>query len=407
VAPGNRRRAPVTRTRTEPSPERAWAAGRLAYVDNLKVLLVAAIIAGHGLGSYTSTEMFAYADVRETTLAPATEAALIAVIAPVGLFMIPMLFLVAGLLTPASLERKGPGAFARDRLLRLGVPFAVYSFLVWPAILYALYRPLGNAGGSYWQELVGTPDEALDTGYLWFVGDLLLFSLAYAAWAALRRRAGPSGTTPTTAGRDIGFLHLSALAAAVGVCTFAVRFAFPFDSQRLVDLNVYQWPECIALFTLGVVAARSGWLTGIPDRLRRQCRTATLVSAAAFLGTLGVAGVGGALDQSAWQGGWQWPALVFAVGGSALAVFEPVWLLAEAQRHLDRALPGVGPWAARSAYGAFLLQGLFLIGLAVALRPAPAPAEVKAVLVAVGSVAGSFGLARLLVSRVPGAARVL
>jgi hypothetical protein len=35
------------------------------------------------------------------------------------------------------------------------------------------------------------------------------------------------------------------------------------------------------------------------------------------------------------------------------------------------------------------------------------PAEVKAVLVAVGSVAGSFGLAWLLVSRVPGMSKVL
>lgn len=159
----------------------SWAQRRSLYLDNLKVVLVAAVIVGHALGSYTSTEMFAYADVRETTLAPATEAALIAMIAPVGLFMIPLLFLIAGLLTPRSLERKGPAAFARDRLWRLGVPFAIYSFLLRPALLFTPYRPLGNASGSYWRELVGSREEALDTGYLWFVGDLLLFSLVYAA----------------------------------------------------------------------------------------------------------------------------------------------------------------------------------------------------------------------------------
>jgi hypothetical protein len=377
------------------------------------VLLIAAIIVGHAFGSYTTTEMFAYADVRETTLAPVTEAVLIALILPVGLFMIPLLFLVAGLLTPGSLDRKGAGAFARDRLWRLGVPFAVYSFLLWPALLYALYRPLGNAGGTYWSELVGTREEALDTGYLWFVGDLLLFSLVYAAWSALRRRAAREperdGGSRTNHARQamVRFPHLVVIAAVVAVTTFAVRFVFPFDSQRYVDLNLYQWPECIALFVLGVVTARQGWLHGIPDRLRRQCRTATLVSAAAFLAVLGAVGVGGALDESSWRGGWQWPAFVFAVGGSALTVFEPVWLLAEAQRHLDRRLRWVGPAASRSAYAAFILQGLFLIGLAVALRPVPVPAEVKAVLVAAGSVAGSFGLAWLLVSRVPGMSKVL
>jgi len=49
---------------------------------------------------------------------------------PLALFMIPVLFLVAGLLTPPSLQRKGPGRFACDRLLRLGVPFALFTFLL-------------------------------------------------------------------------------------------------------------------------------------------------------------------------------------------------------------------------------------------------------------------------------------
>lgn len=387
----------------------AWSAGRSVYVDNLKVLLIAAIIIGHGFGSYTSTEMFAYADVRETTLTTAAEVALIAVIVPVGLFMIPLLFLIAGLLTPRSLEHKGPSAFAGDRLWRLGVPFAVYSFVLWPALLYALYRPLGNAPQSYWRELVGSREEALDTGYLWFVGDLLLFSLVYAGWTRLKRARPSSGGPVEGAGesaRDIRFGHLLALAATVAVLTFFVRFVFPFDSQKYVDLNLYQWPECIALFALGVTAASRRWLTDVPDRLRRQCRTGTLVSAVAFVATLGFAGTE-ALDQSTWAGEWHWPAFVFAVGGSALAVFEPVWLLAEAQRHLDRPLRWVRPAISRSAYGAFILQGFVLIGISVVSRPVGFPAEVKALLVAAGGVAGSFALAWLLISRVPVMSRIL
>lgn len=61
----------------------------------------------------------------------------------------------------------------------------------------------------------------------------------------------------------------------------------------------------------------------------------------------------------------------------------------------------------RSAYGAFLLQGFVLIGLALALRPLGLPAELKAVLVAAGGVAGSFALAWLLVSRVRWLARIM
>jgi hypothetical protein len=59
-----------------------------------------------------------------------------------------------------------------------------------------------------------------------------------------------------------------------------------------------------------------------------------------------------------------------------LAVSASLWLLGLAQRH-------AGPCGrlahalARSAYCAFLVQGLLLIGLALTLRPLAVPAEVK------------------------------
>ena len=77
-----------------------------------------------------------------------------------------------------------------------------------------------------------------------------------------------------------------------------------------------------------------------------------------------------------------------------------------AQRHLARPMPH-GAALARSSYGAFVLQGVFLYGLALALRPVTAPAEAKALVVALGAVAGSFALSSVLVSRVPGVSRVL
>ena len=106
-------------------------------------------------------------------------------------------------------------------------------------------------------------------------------------------------------------------------------------------------------------------------------------------------------------GGWYWPAFVFAAGESTLSVFGPVWLLGVAQRRLNRSFRWARPVISRSAYGAFMLQGVVLIGLAIALRPLPLPAEVKALIVAAGGVAGSFALAWLLISRVPGVRRIL
>jgi hypothetical protein len=114
----------------------------------------------------------------------------------------------------------------------------------------------------------------------------------------------------------------------------------------------------------------------------------------------------GFLDMAdAAMGGWHWAAALFAVIEGVLALFGSVWLLGLAQRRLRRRTRW-GPALSRSAYAAFIVQTPILIGIAVALRPLPLPAEAKALIVAGGGLVGSFALASLL-GRVPGVARVL
>lgn len=385
-------------------PRTGWASDRKTYLDNLKVILIGTIIAIHGvLGYVGSDQWWSYADVQETTLQPATEVVLAVVTVPFGLFMIALLFLVSGLLTPPSYRRKGARRFVLDRLLRLGVPFALFTLLIWPALMYALYHPFGAAPGSFAEEYLS--DEGyLDTAHLWFLGVLLVFSLAYAGVAALRRRSADAGADARPRARAIRLVHLAALAVATAAATFLVRLVFPYGSEWFADLNFWEWPGCLALFGLGIAASARSWLADVPRRLVRGCRTVTLVAAAAAAGLMFVGLRSDATERM--FGGWTWPALLFAVVESTLMVFGSVWLLGAAQRHLARPLHW-GEALGRSAYGAFLLQGFVLIGLAVALRPLGLPAEAKALLVAAGGVAGSFALAWLLVSRVPWLARII
>jgi hypothetical protein len=377
------------------------ATGRLEYLDNLKVLLIGLIIAIHGVLGYVGSDQYwSYADVQETTLHPVTELVLGVLVVPFGLFMIALLFLVAGLLTPPSFRRKGARRFVVDRLLRLGIPFALFTFVVWPALMYALYHPFGAAPGSFWEEYLS--DEGyLDTAHLWFLGVLLVFSLGYAGLAELRRRR--NRTAPATV-RAIRLADLALLAAATAAATFLVRLAFPYGSESVTDLNLWEWPGCLALFGLGIAASSRDWLEEVPPPLHRASRVVTLIAGAAAAGWLALA-ISAGLTEQMW-GGWHWPALVFVVIESALMVFGSVWLLGAAQRGLARPVRG-GEALGRSAYGAFLLQGFVLIGLAVALRPIGLPAEAKAIIVAAGGVAGSFALAWLLVSRVRWVARII
>lgn len=389
--------------RTPQAAERAT--GRLVYLDHLKVLLIGLIIAIHAVLGYVGSDQYwTYADVQETTLNPVTELVAAVIVVPFGLFMIALLFLVAGLLTPRSLERKGARRFVVDRLLRLGVPFALFTFLIWPAVTYALYHPFGAAPGSFAEEYLS--DEGyFDTGVLWFIGVLLIFSVGYAGLAVLPRPAARSGgSEPARPHRAIGMGHLAGLALATAAATFLVRLVFPYGSESVTDLNLWEWPGCLALFGLGIAASRRGWLTEVPHPLRRGSFVVTLVAGAAAGALLAGTLPTGSADRL--PGGWDWPALLFALVESTLMVFGSIWLLGAAQRHLARPHPWSAPLG-RSAYGAFLLQGFVLIALAVLLRPIPLPAEAKALFVAVGGVAGSFAWAWLLVSRVPWLARII
>lgn len=384
----------------------AWSGKRQRSIDNLKVILIGLIIAIHGVVGYVGYDQFwSYADVQEVTLLPATESILFVLIVPFALFMIALLFLIAGLLSRRSLDRKGPGRFAADRLLRLGMPFVVFTVGVWPALMYALYHPFGLAPGSYWAEFL---DESghIDTGPMWFVGVLLIFSLAYAGLVALRPRTRQAGGEPQrgAGGHAISAVRLLSIAGAVATTTFLVRLVFPFASEDVTDLNLWEWPACIALFALGVAASRDGWLAAVPQKLTRQCRLITLSTAGAMAAS-GILWMQlGLLDEI--FGGWNWTALHFTALESTLTVFGSVWLLGAAHRHLDRRLP-LGGVLSRSSYAAFLVQGVVLIGAALALRPVPVTAEIKALAVAAVGVAGSFALGWLLISRVPGIARVL
>ena len=388
-----------------------WASSRLPYLDNLKVVLITAIIAFHGVLGYASTvEVWTYTEMREVSLHPATEAVLFVLVSPFGLFLIPLLFLVAGLLTHPSLARKGTGAFVRDRLLRLGVPFAIYVFLIQPTLNYALQRPLGLAPGSYLDEYM-RPEARVDTGPLWFVGVLLVFSLGYAgAHAALSRWRGSRPAPPPEVlqarpTRSVTVRILALTAAVVAPLSFVVRLVYPYGSESgVTDLNLWEWPACLAVFTIGVVAAERNWVAAIPAPLARRCGRVTFAAVLAMGVLLAVVASADAVESA--LGGWSWAAVAFAVIDAVLGVFGSVWLLGVAQRHLDRRHRW-GPLLSRSAYGAFMLQSVFLLGIAVVLRPVDAPAEVKAAIVAAGGVVLSYAAAWLLIARVPGMRRVL
>jgi glucan biosynthesis protein C len=150
--------------------EGAWA-GRLPYLDNLKLLLVVGMIGVHASIIYGVDGSFyleTYDSMSDVTIG------LLTVFVGVGfLFGLGAFFLIAGRLSGPSLDRKGPGRFARDRLVRLGIPVVFYVLLIAPVMEYTKAR-----------------NEGANTGFLAFAWSQLSDPAPGPTWSW--RRCSPS-----------------------------------------------------------------------------------------------------------------------------------------------------------------------------------------------------------------------
>jgi len=358
---------------------------RRAYLDNLKTVLVAGVITGHVFITYAEVGSWAYRE-------PSTNKAFIipaAFYVAVGsMFAMGLFFLIAGLFVPRGLARKGPAGFLGDRLVRLGPPFLAFLLVVFPIV-----RWMGDQRGRSLAWFFRDQLKELDPGPLWFVLALLIFSSAYAAWRVIRpARPAPRPWRPS---------YLAGLAAGIAAATFVVRLRFPIDSHQIFVLHVWQWPQCVGLFALGVACAENGWLDPVSDRLRRRAGGAAIGGAGMIIAAL-------LLNMRSLDplgGGMTWQAALVAVGEGMTAVGSSVWLLGFFQRRFDHAgrlARGMG----RAAFGAYVVQAPVAVAIARLAHPLPVPPELKFLVVAPAAVAGSFGLAWLL-TRVPGIRKVL
>ncbi len=133
-------------------------------------------------------------------------------------FFMELFFLVSGWFMVIAYERRGPRAFLKSRLIRLGVPLLVST-----AVMIPLAR---------WKHIE----------QLWYLQQLLLFSFGYALWRWIRR--GPIGASAAAA-RLPGSLVI--ITAAVVLAALSLLGFFP---AAFTDA-----PRDLAFFVLGGAAA--------------------------------------------------------------------------------------------------------------------------------------------------------
>ena len=367
------------------------AGSRQPWMDNLRVAVIAGVIVVHVSATY-AVQMPWYYEERSATVA--TQAVLSALFGPGVFYAMAVLFLVAGMLCPQSLRKKGARRFITDRLWRLGLPIVVGVWIVVPLSRMIGALAEGDASLANLAPFLSAQLRDVDFGPMWFVAALLIFSLAYAAvrWIRPSRALGHA---------RLRWWHLAGAAGAIAIGSYFIRLVWPALSVTPGHLNLWEWPTMATLFALGIMAGERGWLDPVPESLRRVSGWTgilAVVAATLFFAAVAITGDDRLL------GGWHPQAMVEPMIEGVLSVSVPIWLLTWFRRRWTQHGP-VARAAGRGSFAAYVFHPLVIVLMAVALRDVPVAAEIKFVVVGGLGVPASFALASLL-NQVPTLRRV-
>jgi surface polysaccharide O-acyltransferase-like enzyme len=396
------REAGLEQVQTQPVIAKAQAAGkaRLVYLDNLRMAVITLVVVMHTAIMYGAEGAWYYHEAGEKD--PPTFVIMMLLGGIGTAFVMGLLFLIAGYFTPRACDRKGAGKFVIDRLKRLGLPLLLYGVVILPILNYLLDVHEGFPGSpGQWLVDYFRGVQSLADGPVWFLMELLIFSIGYALWRRVADRVlkGAQRDRPGEVDPP-GNWAITAFALALGVVTFVVRI------WAVVGVYYEPWhlepahaPQYISLFIVGAVAYRGNWLERFSDEQARPWRWVALVfilllpvlavAAGALAGQLDPQGAGGlnglSLAYSLWEG-FMCVSLVIVV----LAWFRKRF---NHQGRLANVL-------ADNCFAVYVLHPIIIVPLALALSGIMLNFSLKFVIVAPLTVTLCY-LAAYLIRKVP------
>ncbi len=352
---------------------------RLAYLDNLKVLLTVLVIILHASAAYGGPTNFSVAQAADSALARLVFAAIAVRCQP---FVLGCYFFIAGYLTPPAQAGHGT-QFLRRRLRQLGLPLLAYDLL--GERLIAAEIALAEQGWPAARTAFWATPLVIGSGPLWFVERLLCLTLL---WVLAEKWLAPVLVRLRLTAPTIGWL-----CGGLGLVSFAVRIVWPFQRElQFLSIDFPWLPlQYPAYFLLGIAAYRNQELA----RLDRRAALHWLLSAWVVLGFFGGLYVyGGGLDHPLlFAGGLRWQSLAAALFEQYFGLALTLGLLGVFQQWGNRPWPA---WLARPTFWVYGLHAPLLVAVWLLLRRWTLPSLVAFGLTSVTTVGVSWGLALVI-----------
>jgi glucans biosynthesis protein C len=381
-------------------PAAAAAKPRLAYIDTIRVILVALVVMVHAAVTYGSIGSWFYVEPGSDGL---TQGLLSIFVTLCQAFFMGTFFFISGYFIPGSIDRKGLAWFWKDRLLRLGLPFLLFSFVLAKYPLYVSATRGGRFAGSLWQFALQYP-LALDAGPTWFLFALLVLGGVYSLYRALRGKAQPLWTGIALPGTA----HLLGFALVMAAAMLLTSQLSPIGSFTPLFGFIYVqpafFPQYLMLFAAGILAYRGDWLNRLSDRQMPFWR-AVAAACALFLPVLFVGGGAAQGQFEAFISGFAWQALLLNLWVGLTSISFTLFLLLGLRAHAPRpstVLRGV----TGSAFAAYLIHPVILVAITTSLAPLALFPLLKWALAAALTIAASFALGSLL-RQIPGVKAIL
>jgi len=351
------------RSATAATAVQSKAASRLLFVDNMRVFLTILVLMHHTMIIYAGSGSFLYTEGRQDTITSVVGGWFCGVNQA---YFMSLFLLISAYFVPGSYDRKGAGHFVKDRLIRLGIPLIIYSWIISPLTWVVITGVTQGQLLPWWRYLPGAGfDAVIGAGPLWFVEVLLIFSLVYVLWRRLFR-PNPPVPPAETESRFPGNAAIALFALLTGVGAFVVRLWLPTGwNFSLLNLQLPFFVLYIALFIVGLIAYRRNWLLGLPEATGKLWLR---IAIALILLFVPMALLGGAMENDLpFKGGLNWQAMAYALWEAFLCMGMCIGLIYLFRRYLN----GQGRLAkflSPNAYIAYIIHAQVITATALLLR---------------------------------------
>jgi len=240
---------------------------RVAFLDHLRYLMVVLVLFYHAVAAYASVAPHWVVHDTVSVAANITRELL-------DVFMMPVLFFVAGYFALPSLEKNGAWEFFKDKVKRLLTPWALAVLIFLPIVMYDTPGHVSPFRNFYFwylgsfqvrlrfsQAAQGPTTQAI----YWFISLLFVFFVLFALVHTLTRRwwsrSSPGTLRKTTGSSALVTLTVFGLLTCAGY--FGSLLLFPdsswFTLHMLLEFQVTRLVLFAGYFAFGVYAQSHGW----------------------------------------------------------------------------------------------------------------------------------------------------